>query len=177
MAACKLIAISFLIFTAISCVCVVCHISPQLNVMTLTANNFSPRISYLITWVNRVSLFIVYFWFGLLKLISKSPAEALITNLHRITIGHFIRIRCFLIVLGIAECLIGILWLFPKFTKWTIIVFFSQMMTTFLPLFMIPDQTWSDFMVLSLSGQYILKNIVLIACALTIYQDYRLKTR
>jgi len=38
-----------------------------------------------------------------------------------------------------------------------------------------PDQTWNHFLVLSLSGQYILKNIVLIACALTIYKDYRLR--
>ena len=54
-------------------------------------------------------------------------------------------------------------------------VFFSQMATTFLPLFIMPDQTWSHFLVLSLSGQYILKNIVLVACALTIFKDYRLK--
>ncbi|GGB09025.1 hypothetical protein [Puia dinghuensis] len=145
--------------------------------MTLTANNYGQRIAFLISWVNRTSLFIVYFWFGLLKLISRSPAEALITNLHRMTIGHLMRIKCFLIVLGLAECLIGILWLVPKFTKWTMIVFFGQMITTFLPLFMMPDQTWNNFMVLSLPGQYILKNIVLVACALTIYQDYRLKRK
>ena len=141
--------------------------------MTLAANSYGRRITYLIAWINRTALFIVYFWFGLLKLISKSPAEALITSLHRMTISHFIRIKCFLIVLGTTECLIGILWLMPKLTKWTIIIFFSQMITTFLPLFIMPDQTWSDFMVLSLSGQYILKNVVLVACALTIYQDYR----
>ncbi|HLZ89190.1 MAG TPA: DUF417 family protein, partial [Puia sp.] len=106
----------------------------------------------------------------------RSPAEALVTNLHRITIGHFIRIQCFLVTLGIIECTIGILWLVPKFTKWVIVVFFSQMFTTFLPLFIMRDQTWSDFAVLSLSGQYILKNIVLVACALTIYKDYRLRS-
>jgi uncharacterized membrane protein YkgB len=144
--------------------------------MTLTANDYGHRISFSISWVNRVALFIIYFWFGFLKLISRSPAETLVTNLHRMTIGHVIRIHCFLITLGIAECTIGLLWLVPRFTKWTIIIFFSQMFTTFLPLFIMPDQTWSHFMVLSLSGQYILKNIVLIACALTIYQDYRLKT-
>jgi uncharacterized membrane protein YkgB len=153
----------------------ICHIKP--STMTLTVNNYVRRVAFLISWINRTSLFIVYFWFGLLKLISKSPAEALIADLHRITIGHLIRIKCFLLVLGTAECLIGILWLVPRFTKWTMIVFFSQMITTFLPLFITPDQTWSHFMVLSLSGQYILKNIVLVACALTIYQDYRLNRK
>jgi len=142
--------------------------------MTIT-NSYEPRGSLSISWINRISLFIIYFWFGLLKLISKSPAETLVTNLHRITIGHFIRIQCFLMALGFAECTIGLLWLVPKFTKWTIIIFFSQMATTFLPLFILRDQTWSDFLVLSLSGQYILKNIVLVACALTIYKDYRHK--
>ena len=151
----------------------VCHIKPL--IMTITDNSHWYRISLSIPWINRASLFIIYFWFGLLKLISKSPAEALVTNLHRITISHFIRIQCFLIILGITECTIGILWLVPKFTKLTIMVFFSQMATTFLPLFIMPDQTWNDFLVLSLSGQYILKNIVLVACALTIFKDYRLK--
>jgi uncharacterized membrane protein YkgB len=144
--------------------------------MTITDNSRWYRISLSIPWINRASLFIIYFWFGFLKLISKSPAEELVTNLHRITIGHFIRIQCFLIILGSIECTIGILWLVPKFTKWTIVVFFSQMVTTFLPLFIMPDQTWNHFLVLSLSGQYILKNIVLVACALTIFKDYRLKS-
>jgi len=143
--------------------------------MTITTNSYRQRISLSVSWINRLALFIIYFWFGLLKLISKSPAETLVTNLHRITVGHFIRIQFFLVGLGIIECAIGILWLVPKFTKWTLIIFFSQMITTFLPLFILRDQTWSDFLVLSLSGQYILKNIVLVACALTIYRDYRLK--
>lgn len=144
--------------------------------MTLTANNYGNRIPFSIAWTNRAALFIIYFWFGFLKLISRSPAEALVTNLHKITISHLIRIQCFLITLGAAECIIGILWLVPRFTKWAIILFFSQMFTAFLPLFIMPDETWNDFMVLSLSGQYILKNIVLVACALTIYRDYRLKS-
>ena len=144
--------------------------------MTITDNSYWYRISLSIPWINRASLFIIYFWFGLLKLFSLSPAEELVTNLHRITIGHFIRIKCFLIMLGSIECAIGILWLVPKFTKWTIMIFFSQMATTFLPLIIMPDQTWSHFLVLSLSGQYILKNIVLVACALSIYRDYRLNS-
>jgi uncharacterized membrane protein YkgB len=145
--------------------------------MTITANRYWPRIALLTSWINRASLFIIYFWFGLLKLISRSPAETLVTNLHRLLIGHFIGIRYFLILLGIVECVIGILWLMPKFTKWAIIIFFTQMITTFLPLFIMPDQTWNQFPVLSLSGQYILKNIVLVACALNIYKDYRLNSR
>jgi len=152
----------------------ICHIKSC--IMTLTANNYGQRISISMAWINRIALFIIYFWFGFLKLIARSPAEALVTSLHRITIGHFIRIQCFLVTLGVAECIIGILWLVPRFTKWTMIIFFAQLFTTFLPLFIMPDQTWSDFMVLSLPGQYILKNIVLVACALTIYRDYRLKT-
>jgi len=142
--------------------------------MTIT-NSYRFRIFFSVIWINRFALFIIYFWFGLLKIISKSPAEALITNLHRITISRLVGIRGFLVALGIMECAIGILWLVPKCTKWTLIVFFSQVLTTLLPLFILRDQTWSDFLVLSLSGQYILKNIVLIACALTIYKDYQLR--
>lgn len=124
-----------------------------------------------VLWLNRVSLFVIFFWFGALKVFSASPAESLITHLHQLTLYKLISIHHFLIALGFIECIIGILWLIPGATKVVIIIFTVQMATTFLPLIILPGETWHNIMILSLSGQYILKNIVLVSSAFTIYKD------
>jgi uncharacterized membrane protein YkgB len=124
-----------------------------------------------VLWLNRLSLFVIFFWFGILKILSASPAESLITHLHRLTLYPYVSIRSFLIVLGAVECSIGLLWLIPRFTKLVIVIFAIQMFTTFLPLILLPQETWRNIMVLSLPGQYILKNIVLVSSAFTIYKD------
>jgi uncharacterized membrane protein YkgB len=128
-----------------------------------------------VLWLNRFALFTIFFWFGLLKIADRSPAETLIVSLHHATLVRHIPIDLFLEVLGATECLIGLLWLIPALTRYTLVLFLAQMTTTLLPLIFLPDQTWTQFLVLSLSGQYILKNIVLIACAFTLYTDCRLQ--
>lgn len=124
-----------------------------------------------VLWINRLALAIIFFWFGALKILDSSPAETLIVHLHRRTLDPLIPIHTFLTLLGIIECGIGILWLIPAATRFVIVVFTLQMATTFLPLILLPADTWHHLLILSLSGQYILKNIVLIASAYTIYKD------
>lgn len=128
-----------------------------------------------VLWINRSALFLIYFLFGFLKIISLSPAEQLVVNLHRITLGEFVPIDKFLIILGAAECLIGILWLIPKLTKYALVIFLIQIATTFLPLIVLPEDTWQGALIPSLTGQYIFKNIVLIACAFTVYKDCQVR--
>lgn len=112
----------------------------------------------------RIAFFIVFFWFGYLKLAGLSPAgplaEALIAN----TIGleHFDFLYK---VLGVLECVIGILFLFPKAVRIIIPVLFVHMIIVCSPLVFVPDLTWQSFMVPTLEGQYIIKNIVIIALA------------
>ena len=122
----------------------------------------------LIIKINRFSLFVVFFWFGILKVLSISPAESLVTHLHQVTIAQFISKESFLMLLGILECTIGLLWLFPKWTRLAFILFTFQMFTTFLPMIFLPDDTWQNTFVLTLTGQYIIKNLVLIASAYTV---------
>jgi uncharacterized membrane protein YkgB len=128
-----------------------------------------------VLWFNRLALFIIFFWFGTLKIFSASPAESLITHLHRMTLYNVMSIHAFMILLGVTECLIGILWLIPYLTRIAIVLFTIQMATTFLPLILLPDETWHNILILSLPGQYILKNIVLIASAFTIYKDCQVR--
>lgn len=136
------------------------------------ASNYKQSIPLVISsniiWWNRVALFVVFFWFGFLKIIHISPAEGLVTNLHQATIASFMPIEHFLVFLGVVECVIGVLWLIPSLTKIAFGVFILQMFTTFLPLLFLPKDTWQNTLVLTLTGQYIIKNVVLIASALTI---------
>lgn len=135
---------------------------------TLALENAQSPNSFI--WLNRIALFVVFFWFGFLKIVGLSPAKDIVTHLHHQTIEPFISASYFIPLLGLAECLIGVLWLIPKFTKIAFWIFCLQMFTTFLPLFLLPSETWQSDFALTLAGQYIIKNIVLIASAYTIYK-------
>jgi len=115
----------------------------------------------------RLGLFIVFFWFGALKVVGMSPASSLVQALFERTI-HFISFPSFIILFGLFECLIGILFLIKGMERIVIPLFLLHMVTTFLPLFLLPQETWSATMIPTLEGQYIIKNILLIAAAVGI---------
>ena len=129
------------------------------------------RLHALVTasWMNRAMIAIVYIWFGSLKIFGLSPAEGLVTKLFDITLSPFMSIQQFLILLGLAECLIGLLWLFPRITKMAFWVMMGHLFTTFLPVLFLPNETWQSFFALTLTGQYIIKNVVLLSAAWFIY--------
>lgn len=118
-------------------------------------------------WFARFSLFIVYFWFGLLKLVAESPANPLVESLLERTLP-FITFEQFIIVLGVGETLLGILFLIPRLSRLAIILLAIHMVTTIMPLFLLPTVAWQSFLVPTLEGQYIIKNILIIALALVI---------
>lgn len=115
----------------------------------------------------RVAVFIVYFYFGVLKLLDLSPASPLATALTAKTIGiaHY---HTAFIVLAIFECVIGLLFLFPKATRIVIPLLLIHMAVVCAPLVLIPDQVWTRAFVPNLEGQYIIKNVVIIAVAIGI---------
>ena len=117
--------------------------------------------------VSRIGLFVIFFWFGFLKIIGQSPADALVQRLFNETIP-FMRFGTFLILFGMFECLIGILFLIRGAERVVIPLLFIHMITTFGPLFFLPQETWLRFGVPSLEGQYIIKNLALIAAAVGI---------
>lgn len=118
----------------------------------------------------RVSLGAVFFWFGALKLVpSLSPAEDLVRN----TI-YFIDPDLFLPVLAVWEMLIGLGLLTGLFTRTTLLLLFLQMPGTALPLVILPEVTFTQFPFgLTLEGQYIIKNLVLITAGLVIGSTVR----
>ena len=113
----------------------------------------------------RISLGIVFLWFGLLKFFKGlSPAEDLVRN----TV-YFIDPDVFIPILAAWESLIGIGLITGKFLRVTILLLFLQMPGTALPLLILPEKVWTIFPYgLTLEGQYIVKNLVLIGAGLVI---------
>ncbi|MFM6938807.1 MAG: hypothetical protein ACKOXH_14190 [Aquirufa sp.] len=121
------------------------------------------------SWMNRAMIAMVYIWFGSLKIFGMSPAEGLVTKLFDITLSPFMSIQQFLFLLGLAESAIGLLWLFPRISKWAFWIMMVHLFTTFLPVLFLPNETWQSFFALTLTGQYIIKNVVLCSAAWFIY--------
>ena len=117
--------------------------------------------------IGRSALFIVFFWFGILKVFGASPAEGLIRDLLTQTLP-FMEPSTFMVLFGLFEMLIGVLFLFRGFERVVIPLLAFHMMTTSLPLFFLPTVTWTHVLVPTLEGQYIIKNLVIIATAIGI---------
>lgn len=115
--------------------------------------------------VLRIGLGIVFFWFGLLKFFpGLSPAEGLVRN----TV-YFINPDLFLPILAAWETCIGLGLITNKFMRLTLLLLFLQMPGTALPLILLPDVVWTVFPYgLTIEGQYIVKNMVLIGAGLVL---------
>src|SRR4051812_31883302 len=83
----------------------------------------------------RAGIFVVFFWFGFLKVVGLSPASELVQRLFEKTIP-FISFSHFLVGFGVFECLIGILFLIRGYERVVIPLLFIHMVTTFMPLFL-----------------------------------------
>ncbi len=115
----------------------------------------------------RVAFFIIFFYFGFLKIIGLSPASPLAEALTAKTVGMQYFDVAFM-SLAIVECLIGILFLIPKATRFVIFLLFLHMAIVCSPLLIVPENVWVSPFVPNLEGQYIIKNVALIAIAIGI---------
>lgn len=117
--------------------------------------------------VARFSIFLVFFWFGFIKLVGLSPASDLARALTEKTVGLQYFDSLFF-VLALLECIIGVLFLFSKLTRVVIPLLLVHMAIVCSPLLLVPQYTWQSFMVPTLEGQYIIKNAVVVAVAIGI---------
>ena len=118
----------------------------------------------------RISLGIVFFWFGVLKFVpGLSPADELATRtISTLTFGS-VSPQVSRPVLAAWECLIGLGLITGLFMRATLLLLFVQMMGTITPLVLFPNQTWTRFPIVpTLEGQYILKNMVLVTAGIVI---------
>jgi len=118
--------------------------------------------------IARLSLALIYIWFGILKILDPSPAESLVHNLQNATIPH-IPFNFFYVAFSYFEVILGILFLFPKLTKIACLLLLFHLFTTVLPLIALPHTTWSNYLTPTLIGQYIIKNVAILVVAWGIY--------
>ena len=112
----------------------------------------------------RYAMGIIFFWYGALKVSGDSPVNELVMQALPWTENHI-----FVSIIGIWEMSIGFLLFFKKFLRLGLILLFLHFPGTFLPLFTKPEAcfTWVPFG-LTLEGQYIFKNLILISAGLVI---------
>ena len=120
----------------------------------------------------RTPLFVIFFWFGLLKVIELSPAQGLIID--TVYWMPFLSPEDWVIVIGYWEMLIGLFFLAKKTTFYAMLLLFLQMSGTFMPLVLLPSVTFqnSNYLLPTLEGQYIIKNIIIITSAIVIGRYY-----
>jgi len=118
----------------------------------------------------RYSIAFIFIWFGALKFFpGLSPAEELATGAISVLSFGLISASVALPLLAAFEVLIGILILTDRWLRLTILLLFVQMAGTMSPIFLFPDVVFETFpYALTIEGQYILKNFVVISAAITI---------
>ncbi len=115
----------------------------------------------------RFSIATIFVWFGVIKVIGTSPATELVLALQA-RILPFLSGDFFVIILGVFEVMLGTLFILPHWERAAILLLMVHMVTTFLPLIFLPDIAWQSVLIPTLEGQYILKNLVVIALAIGI---------
>lgn len=121
---------------------------------------------------SRFALFIIYFWFGYLKVVGLSPANPLVDALLHQTMP-WMGFSIFVVLFGAYEMLIGALFLFPKTNRIVMPLLLIHLITTAGPLVLLPNIVWQGWLVPTMEGQYIIKNLAIIALAIGLVAQMR----
>jgi uncharacterized membrane protein YphA (DoxX/SURF4 family) len=116
----------------------------------------------------RLSFGVIFIWFGILKPLGLSPAEGLLKA--TVVWLPFGSPDNWLIIIGLWEVVIGVFFFFNKTTRIAITLLFLQMVGTFMPLIVLSEVTFqsNNFLLPTLEGQYIIKNLMIISAALVL---------
>ncbi len=121
------------------------------------------------TFAMRISLGIIFVWFGILKPLGLSAAEPLVkATVQWLPLASP---ESWLIIIGWWEVAIGLTFLFQKTVRLAIALLFLQMIGTFMPLVLLPEVTFQSGHIPyapTIEGQYILKNLLIISAAMVV---------
>ncbi len=118
----------------------------------------------------RVAIAIVFIWFGVMKVVDRSPvADLVASTVYWLPADPFVRF------LGAWEVIVGLGLLFPVALRLTLLLFWAQMAGTFLVLVVHPGLSFQDGnpLLLTLTGEFVVKNLVLICAGLVIGSSLR----
>ncbi|MFE9660784.1 MULTISPECIES: DoxX family protein [unclassified Streptomyces] len=151
------------------------HVRPraQRRPLSSAADNMAVRITVRGPLLLRISVGVVFLWFGALKLFpNTSPAEGVaVRATTKLTFG--LLPQDFIVpLLALLETAIGIGLVTGLLLRLTLVVFFGHMAGVFSALFLLHDEMWRDGLPIpTMEGQYILKNVVLVAACLIVAAD------
>jgi uncharacterized membrane protein YkgB len=150
--------------------------------MNLRSKTFQKTDEAITAWMSRngmlllrLSIGIVFFWFGFLKFFEGlSPAEGIAIKTIDTLTFHLFSEKTIIYGLAVWEVLIGIGLLLNIFMRVTLLLLFLQMIGTFTPLFLFPSEVFQVFPIsFTLEGQYIVKNIIIISAGLVLGANIR----
>jgi uncharacterized membrane protein YkgB len=115
--------------------------------------------------VLRISLGIVFVWFGALKVFDVSPVSGFVAR----TV-YWVDPDLFVPALGAFEILIGLLLLLGRGLRLALLLLVLQMAGTFLTFFVLPGVMFrrGNPFLLTVEGEFVVKNLVLISAALVV---------
>lgn len=118
----------------------------------------------------RISVGIVFFWFGVLKFFpGLSAAQELATRTIEVLTFGVVPPSVSILVLAVWECVVGVGLIFGIYLRVTLLLLVLQMLGTITPIFLFPQEAFTRIPYApTLEGQYIIKNLVLISAALVI---------
>ena len=113
----------------------------------------------------RLALALVFVWFGALKIVDRSPVEQLVAD----TVA-FLPASLVVPAFGVLEVAIGVGLLMGVGLRVVLLLLVLQMVGTFLVFVTQPGESFQDGnpLLLTTMGEFVLKNVVLIAAALTV---------
>ena len=113
----------------------------------------------------RISLAVVFIWFGALKVFGVSPVVDLVAS----TV-YWVDPDWFVPALGVVEVLIGVGLAARLGLRLVLLVLALQMLGTFLVFALLPEVTFQDGnpLQLTIEGEFVLKNLVLLASAMVV---------
>ena len=123
----------------------------------------------------RLSLGVVYLWFGLLKFFPDlSPIEEMAVETANVLTFNFLSDFATRIAIAGLETLIGIGLILGRFLRVTLVLLVLQLLGATAPLFIFSEDVFTLFPYApTLTGQYIIKDIIIVAAAIVIGSTIR----
>ncbi|HXD33063.1 MAG TPA: hypothetical protein VN643_18220 [Pyrinomonadaceae bacterium] len=113
----------------------------------------------------RAALGLVFLWFGALKVLGVSPVEKLIHQSY-----PFLPLHQFVLILGVWEILVGLGLLLKRGLRCALILMLFHLVGTFMAVCLAPSEFFSRGIpfFLTVDGEFVIKNMILIAAGLVI---------
>jgi putative oxidoreductase len=122
----------------------------------------------------RLSLAVTYIWFGILKVVGRSPVADLVAE----TAPPFLPKRAAVPVIGATEVAIGLGLLDRQLLPVTLLLLFGHIGSTFLVFVRLPRRAFQNGKppFLTKDGEFVLKNLVLLSAGLVVAATLRRPT-